>query len=225
MNDEALIEAELLSKTFGGSVPVPVLKNITFSLKPKETVAIMGKSGEGKTTLLHILGTLDTPTSGQLRYLGKVPAKKELSSLRGKFLGLIFQAYHLIDEETALKNVLLPLEVARRPIDKAKALALLEEVGLSHRVNTPARFLSGGEKQRLGIARALCNDPEVILADEPTGNLDATSSHEVQNLLLNCSKKFNKSLLVVTHDEEFARMCDRVLLLKEGTLQDYHPEK
>ena len=135
-------------------------------------------------------------------------------------MGFIFQAYHLIEEESALKNVLLPQEVARRPIDQAKALTLLEEVGLSHRANTPAKFLSGGEKQRLGIARALCNDPEVILADEPTGNLDAASSHEVQNLLLNCSKKFNKSLLVVTHDEEFAHMCDRVLLLKEGTLHE-----
>ncbi|NGX45633.1 MAG: Lipoprotein-releasing system ATP-binding protein LolD [Chlamydiae bacterium] len=225
MKKEALIEVESLSKTFGGRVPVPVLKNITFELGQGETVAIMGKSGEGKTTLLHILGTLDSPSSGTLRYLGKTPTKKELSSLRSQFLGLIFQAYHLIEEETALKNVLLPLEVARRSIDKAKALALLDEVGLSHRASTPAKFLSGGEKQRLGIARALCNDPQVILADEPTGNLDAASSLEVQNLLLNCSKKFNKSLLVVTHDEEFARMCDRILLLKEGELHEYTEEK
>ena len=218
MTKKILIEASSISKIYGGRVPVPVLKNISFSLAPNETVAIMGKSGEGKTTLLHILGTLETPTSGTVRYLNQTPVSAQLPFLRSQFFGFVFQAYHLIEEDTCLKNVLLPLEVARRPADKGRALALLDEVSLTHRALTPAKFLSGGEKQRLGIARSLINDPQVILADEPTGNLDSASSLEVQQLLLNCSKKFNKSLLVVTHDEDFARLCDRTLLLKEGQL-------
>jgi lipoprotein-releasing system ATP-binding protein len=174
----------------------------------------MGKSGEGKSTLLHILGTLEEPSSGSIEICGQ-PAQ---AAFRLEKIGFIFQAYHLLEECTALENVLMPMRIARRKTDASHGIKLLEEVGLASKATVLAKFLSGGEKQRVAIARALCNDPSIILADEPTGNLDHSNSEVIQQLLLSAVKKRGKSLIVASHDIEFAARCDRRLSLKDGRL-------
>ncbi|NGX27079.1 MAG: Lipoprotein-releasing system ATP-binding protein LolD [Chlamydiae bacterium] len=212
-----ILYAEKLHKKFPG---IHILKGISLEVQKGETVAIMGKSGEGKSTLLHLLGTLDTPTSGTLRICGKEPTSSTLSTLRNKHIGFIFQAYHLLEDFTTLDNVLMPLKIGRIQGSDAKkrALTLLQAVGLESREKILAKFLSGGEKQRAAIARALINQPDLILADEPTGNLDQTHSLEIQKLLLSMAKESNTALIVVTHDEEFAKQCDRLLFLKGGQI-------
>jgi len=211
------LEAENLFKEFPG---IQILKGVSLSVAKGETVAIMGKSGEGKSTLLHILGTLDTPSSGNVRICGKTPKNSTVSALRNEHIGFIFQAYHLLEDFTTLDNVLMPLKIGRKQTRDATARgkALLKSVGLTGRENVLAKYLSGGEKQRVAIARALINDPDLILADEPTGNLDQFHSSEIQNLLLSMTKETNTSLIVVTHDADFASRLDRLLFLKEGRL-------
>lgn len=216
-----LLKAKDISKIYPGEVPTPVLRDISLDVNAGETLAIVGKSGEGKSTLLHILGTLEAPTSGTVEFDGKIPSSQELPHLRSQKIGFIFQAYHLIEEETALYNVLLPDLIVRRKPDIQKGMALLEEVGLQNRAKTPAKFLSGGEKQRVAIARAFCNDPQLILADEPTGNLDHTHSEMIETLLINAVKKRGKTLILVTHDENFARHLDRMISLKDGQLYTF----
>lgn len=215
-----ILEAEEITKTFEGTPPAEVLKGASLNLKTGETVAIMGKSGEGKSTLLHILGTLDTPTEGTLKIAGNVVPKAELAPTRSRHVGFIFQSYHLLEDFTTLENVMMPLKIARKESKEMekRALHLLKEVGLKGKEKTLAKFLSGGEKQRVAIARALANDPDIILADEPTGNLDREHSEEIQALLLSSAKQHGKALIVVTHDAEFAGQCDRLLLLKGGRL-------
>jgi len=212
-----ILEAENIHKSFP---PLQVLKGISLQIKAGETLAIMGKSGEGKSTLLHILGTLDTPDQGDLRICGKKIPQRELASVRNQHLGFIFQAYHLLEDFTVLDNVLMPLKIGRKcsSKDQKRAKALIKECGLHGKENLLAKFLSGGEKQRVSIARALCNQPDLLLADEPTGNLDQSHSQKIQELLLGKAKELDKALIVVTHDEEFARQCDRVLFLKGGQL-------
>lgn len=223
MNQQLTLEAENLHKSFDGPVPVEVLKGVSLQVKPGETLAIMGKSGEGKSTLLQIIGTLDTPSKGTIRICGKIPKKNKMATLRNEHIGFIFQSYHLLDDFTALDNVLMPLKIARKDTrcSQKLGLKLLKDVGLEGKEKTLAKYLSGGEKQRVAIARALCNQPDLLLADEPTGNLDRSHALEVQTLLLNAAKKWGKTLILVTHDEEFARQCDRVLLLKEGHLYSH----
>ncbi len=209
-----ILRANKLTKIYRDPVPISVLSEITLEVAEGESVAIMGKSGEGKSTLLHILGTLEAPTSGSIEICGK-PAE---ANLRVEKIGFVFQSYHLLEECTALENVLMPMRIARRKVDDAHGLKLLEEVGLTAKSSTLAKFLSGGEKQRVAIARALCNDPALILADEPTGNLDHSHSEVIQELLLSSVKKRGKSLIIATHDAEFAARCDRRLSLKDGRL-------
>lgn len=211
-----ILEADELYKSFG---PLEVLRGITLEVKKGETIAIMGKSGCGKTTLLHILGTLEPPTKGTLNICG-ASSKHSISSLRNRHIGFIFQAYHLLDDFTVLENVMMPLKIARVNSKEAaaRAIGLLAEVGLAGKEKVAAKFLSGGEKQRVAIARALINEPDLLLADEPTGNLDRSYSQEIQNLLLSQAKAHGKALILVTHDEEFARKCDRILFLNEGRL-------
>lgn len=211
------LEAENLFKEFPG---IEILKGVSLSVAKGETVAIMGKSGDGKSTLLHILGTLDTPSGGNVRICGKTPKNSTVSALRNEHIGFIFQAYHLLEDFTTLDNVLMPLKIGRKQTRDATARgkALLKSVGLTGRENVLAKYLSGGEKQRVAIARALINDPDLILADEPTGNLDQFHSSEIQNLLLSMTKETNTSLIVVTHDADFASRLDRLLFLKEGRL-------
>jgi len=218
-----ILRAKKLCKRFLTPTPVDVLRGINLDIAPGESVAIVGKSGEGKSTLLHILGTLEKPTSGSLEICGQEVSSAPLPLLRNRYIGFIFQHYHLLEEETVLDNILMPAKIARLPTGQGtpaykRALALLEKVGLKKRASFAAKLLSGGEKQRAAIARALINDPDLILADEPTGNLDHAHSQEIHTLLLSLIKEGNKSLIVVTHDVEFASLCTRKLLLKDGSL-------
>jgi lipoprotein-releasing system ATP-binding protein len=227
MNQPIVLEAKKIVKRFTTPSLIEVLKGIDLTLHAEEAIAIMGKSGEGKSTLLHILGSLDTPCSGELFILGESIRSASLPQLRNKHIGFIFQSCHLLEDYTALENVLMPARIARKSTypgseAHARALMLLEMVKLKERVQHPAKLLSGGEKQRVAIARALMSDPALILADEPSGNLDYAHSQEIHQLLLHLVKTFHKSLIVVTHDKELASLCDRILFLKEGHLECIH---
>ncbi|MBS0604089.1 MAG: ABC transporter ATP-binding protein [Verrucomicrobia bacterium] len=218
-----ILKAHQISKRFSAPSPVVVLKEIDFEISRGESIAIVGKSGEGKSTLLHILGTLEKPCSGTLEICGQDIRTASLPQLRNRHIGFIFQSYNLLEDYTVLDNVLMPAKIARAEIRPGspvhqRALLLLETVGLKERTLFPAKLLSGGEKQRAAIARALCNDPDLILADEPSGNLDNSHSQEVHALLLRLAKDFNKALIVVTHDKELSSLCDKTLLLKDGNL-------
>lgn len=215
-----VIEVEHLYKVFP---PRTILQDISFEILQGEAVAIMGKSGEGKSTLLHILGTLESASQGTVKICGKVPEKHSLPELRNTHVGFVFQDYHLLEDFTVLENVLMPLKIARKDhayVDQAQNL--IKEVGLEPLAHIQTKFLSGGEKQRVAIARAMSCFPDIIFADEPTGNLDEELSREIEQLLLQTVKKYNKTLVVVTHDENFAQLCDRILLLKAGHLYTQH---
>lgn len=211
-----ILKAIDIYKRFNNPSTVDVLRGISLEAGAGETIAITGKSGEGKSTLLHILGTLEKPTEGEILICGKHPSN--LPEVRNHHIGFIFQTFNLLDDYTVLENVLMPAKIGRRPLNVEKALGLLEEVGLSKRAHFPAKLLSGGEKQRAAIARALCNDPDLILADEPSGNLDRTHSLAIHELLIGSTKKRNKALIIVTHDQELASLCDRTYLLMDGKL-------
>jgi lipoprotein-releasing system ATP-binding protein len=211
-----ILRAKKISKVYRDPALLSVLEDISLDVEEGESIVIQGKSGEGKSTLLHILGTLESPTMGSVEIRGGISSETHILSQK---IGFIFQAYHLLEECTALENVLLPMRIARKKPDLAHGLALLEEVGLSLKASTLTKFLSGGEKQRVAIARALCNDPPIILADEPTGNLDYNNSQVIQELLLSSVKNRGKTLIVATHDQEFAACFDRRFFLKSGQLQ------
>jgi lipoprotein-releasing system ATP-binding protein len=218
-----VLRARQITKQFLTPTSVEVLKGIDLEINQGESIAIVGKSGEGKSTLLHILGTLEKPSSGTLEICGQNTTETSLHLLRNQCIGFIFQGYNLLDNYTVLDNVLMPAKIARTPTHKGsmayqRALNLLEAVGLESRSDFLAKLLSGGEKQRAAIARSLCNDPDLILADEPSGNLDYAHSQEVHFLLINLARNFNKSLIVVTHDKEFSSLCSKTLLLKDGNL-------
>ncbi len=218
-----VLKAKKLTKKFSSPVPVEVLKGVDIELHRGESAAIIGKSGEGKSTLLHILGTLENSCSGTLEICGQDTRTASIPKLRSKHIGFIFQSCNLLDDYTTLDNVLMPAIIARQDISvnsaaRKRALMLLEIVGLKERALFPAKLLSGGEKQRAAIARALCNDPDLILADEPSGNLDTKHSQEIHSLLTGLCKNFNKALIVVTHDKEFSSLCDKTWLLKDGNL-------
>ena len=208
-----MLKAKDIYKTFEGTAAVEVLKGVSLTIEPHQSCAIVGKSGEGKSTLLHILGTLENPTSGTLEICG-MAAKGNGALLRSKHIGFVFQAANLLDDYTALENVLMPARIAKMPANKKRALALLEQVGLLERAHFRAHVLSGGEKQRVAIARALMNDPDILLADEPSGNLDTAQSSAIHQLLLSCKK----ALVVVTHDENLANLCDRKYHLQGGLI-------
>jgi len=217
------IIAKQLSKTFTSPHRVDVLKGIDLCVKKGSSIAIMGKSGEGKSTLLHILGTLEKPTSGELEICGMSVVSTPLATLRNQKIGFIFQSFNLLEDYTVLENVLMPAHISRLPTHRdspacQRAIALLNQVELSSRAHFPAKLLSGGEKQRVAIARALLNNPELILADEPSGNLDHSHSVAIHQLLLQMTKQEDKTLVVVTHDPELASLCDQIYLLKDGAL-------
>lgn len=218
-----LLSASKISKSFAHPIAVDILKEVSFDLLPGEFIAIQGRSGEGKSTLLHILGTLEKPDSGKLIIDGIDTATTSLSSLRNDKIGFVFQAFHLLEDYTVLENVMMPSKIARKPTtssseSKQRAFDLLQSVHLSHRLEFPVRLLSGGEKQRVAIARALMNNPKILLADEPSGNLDAANREMVHQLLIELCQKERKALVIVTHDQELARLADRILTLKEGQL-------
>jgi lipoprotein-releasing system ATP-binding protein len=223
MNQEFVLRAEKITKEFYHPEKVAVLKEISFEIKPNESLAIIGPSGSGKSTLLQILATLETPTSGALYFYEKEITPNMIPEIRNKKFGFVFQSSNLLEEYTLLENILLKAKIARRPTFKGtkayeEALSFIEQVGLSHRLKFPVKYLSGGEKQRAAIARALMNDPDLILADEPTGNLDKHSKEQIETILLNSCQKFNKSLIVVTHDIDFSKLADTKLQLENGLL-------
>ncbi len=218
-----VLTARHLSKTFKTPTLVTVLKDISLDIKQGQTVAITGKSGEGKTTLLHILGTLELPTAGTLEISGIPAVPSSWSLLRNQKIGFVFQTYNLLEDYTVLDNILMPAKIAgqdTRPgsLAHTQALKMLSEVGLSHRAEFQAKFLSGGEKQRAAIARAFQNNPDLILADEPSGNLDHTHSTLIYKLLLSAAKDHGKALIVVTHDPELASLCEQHYTLMDGEL-------
>lgn len=215
--------AKDLHKSYQSPVPVCVLNGVSLEIEEGERVAIMGKSGEGKSTLLHILGTLEKPCKGEIELCGRKLQESNLAEMRSRNIGFIFQFFHLLDDYTALENVLMPAKIARIPVHKGsvahkRGLLLLDQVGLKERANFPVKLLSGGEKQRVAFARSLCNDPPLLFADEPSGSLDNTTSEKLHSLLLECVKEHKKTLLVVTHDPDLASLCDRTLILKDGIL-------
>ena len=220
-----MIELENIEKTYGnGSVTTPVLRGISFHIEPGEYVAIMGASGTGKSTLMNILGCLDKPTAGQYR-LNEVDVvdldDEELSHLRNEKIGFVFQQFHLLQRTTALKNVTLPLIYADDYPDDAEERAeeALMAVGLADRVTYRPSELSGGQQQRVAIARALVTAPEMILADEPTGNLDSRSGLEVLAIFKRLHRQ-RRTIVLVTHDEEVAEHADRVIVLKDGSVAE-----
>ena len=207
-----------------GSGELEVLKGIDFVIEPGELVAIHGPSGVGKSTLLHILGTLDRPTGGTLNYgeldIGNL-SDRVLARLRNERIGFIFQFYHLLPEFTAFENVLLPAMVNGEQLEEAgkRARRLLDEVGLSERQTHKPDALSGGEQQRVAIARALINRPEVVFADEPTGNLDEENSREIYNLIKRLNEEHGTSFVVVTHEPSLASVSHRSLGMANGRIE------
>jgi lipoprotein-releasing system ATP-binding protein len=216
--NEACIEAENLSKTYwDGDRTLEIFKNVSFSIKSGEGVAILGPSGSGKTTLLNILSGLDRPNEGKVRLAGMTLSDlndKEKARFVNKTVGFVFQFYHLLSEFTALENVILPALIRKdkRTAKEARqrALALLERVGLKDRMTHFPSELSGGEQQRVAIARSLMNDPKILFCDEPTGNLDQKMGQGIAELLRDLYTKEGKTVLVVTHDERIAKMAHRV---------------
>lgn len=214
-----ILIAKNLSKSYQNPTRCDILKGVSLTVTPGETVAIMGPSGVGKSTLLHILGTLDSPNGGSLEIAGKNALGEWGPLIRNQHLGFVFQNYNLLDEYTVLENVLMPCRIGRQRGQEEVAKALLDEVGLSDHLHHFAKQLSGGEKQRASIARALCNNPDLILADEPSGNLDEANSHRIHQILIEAAKRKNKGLIVVTHNQALAKECDFIYTLHEGTLE------
>lgn len=213
-----MITARGITKSFSG---LQVLKGVDLQVEKSEIVSIVGASGAGKTTLLNILGTLLRPDGGTLEINGIDPFRLsdgKLSDFRGTSLGFVFQFHHLLPEFTALENVMLPALIAgtSRATARQRALSLLEEVGLSGRVGHSPSELSGGESQRVAIARALVNSPAVLLADEPSGNLDSVTREEIHSLFFRLRERFGQTTVIVTHDTTLASMCDRSLTMKDG---------
>lgn len=219
-----LIQLQKVGKTYKVSETVlfQALKDITLKVKKGEFVAIVGPSGSGKSTLMNIIGLLDKPTTGSYLFDGKDVSRfgeNKLSELRNKKLGFVFQNFNLLERTTALENVALPLIYAGLPKEKREKMArnALEEVGLKGKINSRPNQLSGGEQQRVAIARALVANPDIILADEPTGNLDSKTGQEIILLLKNLNKKA-KTILLITHSLEIARIGDRIIRLKDGEI-------
>lgn len=218
-----ILKAKKIRKTFHEPVKVDLLKGIDLTVQRGETVAIVGRSGEGKSTLLQVLGTLEPPTIGALTIADQEISFFNKSLIRNKHIGFVFQSFHLLEDYTALENILMPARIARRDTSpgseaRTRALELLDTVGLDARAHFNTKLLSGGEKQRVAIARALCNDPDILFADEPSGNLDKQTSKVIHDLLLNFAKKTGKALIVVTHDPELASLCDSRYTLQDGIL-------
>ena len=213
-----MIQVRNIEKSFG---TLKVLKGIDLEVKKSEVVSIMGASGAGKSTLLQILGTLSTPDSGELLIDGTDVLKlgeKAMAEFRNRRLGFVFQFHHLLPEFTALENVMIPAFIAGRSRKDAEkeAVALLEDMGLGGRLDHKPSELSGGEQQRVAIARALINRPAVLFADEPSGNLDTKTKEEIHNLFFRLRDKYGQTVVIVTHDPDLAKMCDRSLFMVDG---------
>lgn len=220
-----VVETRELRKTYFGKVTVPVLHGIDLRIFAGEFVAIIGQSGSGKSTLLNILGALDVPTSGTVLINGVDISTLDddaLADLRSEEVGFIFQFHHLLDEYTCLENVLLPLIIRQGSVGDAerdRVIRLLERVGLGHRLDNHPDEMSGGENQRCAIVRALANAPRIVLADEPTGNLDSRSGQEVFALMRDMNREVGVAFVMVTHDDRLAQAADRILLIDDGRMR------
>ena len=227
---EKILELKNIHKNFRlGEDDSEVLNGIEISIQQGETFAIVGPSGSGKTTLLQIIGLLDSPTSGELYVRGESPEDlkdKSKSRLRNEFFGFIYQFHHLLNEFTALENTMMPLLIREQTTKEArtKAQDLLIRIGLEHRINHKPHELSGGECQRVAVARALVTSPSLILADEPTGNLDPETADRVFDSFLDLNRSLNTSLIMVTHNQELAKRMDKVYELNFGKLIPSFPE-
>ncbi|HMS32484.1 MAG TPA: ABC transporter ATP-binding protein [Ignavibacteria bacterium] len=220
IENNVLIEVEDLKKSYQVTKTnrLEVLKGISLKINKEVIASVIGKSGAGKSTLLHILGTLDKPDSGKVLFEGKNvfdQKEKQISEFRSRKIGFIFQFHHLLPEFTAIENVMIASMISGQP-DKGRAEELLSEVGLKDRINHKPSELSGGEAQRVAIARALINSPNLILADEPTGNLDTDNANSIIDLIFSLRAKYKQTFVIVTHNEEFAKNCDTIISLKDG---------
>jgi putative ABC transport system ATP-binding protein len=218
---EWLIEAEDLTKVYlMGEVEVHALRGVSLRVAPGEVISIMGPSGSGKSTLMNIIGCLDRPTNGTYHLKGQLIydlSDDQLAEIRNRMVGFVFQTFNLLGRQTALANVELPMRYAGVTNGRRKrAIEALKAVGLGDRIRHRPNELSGGEQQRVAIARALVNNPAIILADEPTGNLDSKSGEEVVNILLGLNEKYGTTLIFVTHDPEITAHTQRVIMLKDG---------
>lgn len=215
-----MLKAEHITKKYGS---LQVLKGVDIEIHKGEIVSIVGSSGAGKSTLLHILGTLDKPDEGAIwlneQRIDKLAGKK-LAAFRNNHIGFVFQFHHLLPEFSALENVCIPAWIAgqKKKDTTARAIELLTTLGLADRMENKPQQLSGGEQQRVAVARALINNPSIVFADEPTGNLDSTNAKELHDLFVRLRNDFNQTFLIVTHNEELADMSDRTLHMKDGKI-------
>ena len=229
--DNYLCAKEISKEYTIGKSTIRVLDKVNLDVKKGEILIVLGASGAGKSSLLHILGILDTPTSGHVSFKGEnlsIIGQRKLAEKRNRIFGFVFQFYHLMPDFNALENVLMPRLIGRKffkTVSKKdyteKAAELLDRVGLGNRINHRPNELSGGEKQRVAIVRALMNDPEILLCDEPTGNLDTKSGHEIQKLIWDLNEKTKQTVVIVTHDERFAETAGRVIRMADGRIIDY----
>ena len=224
MNKSNLIEVKNLVKVYrDGNTYFKALNGVSFSIQKGESVAIIGKSGSGKSTLMHLLAALDKPNEGEILINGQNIAKmkkRELNKLRNQTFGFVFQQFFMNPKDTVLQNVILPLKIAGVSSRKRKEIALkaLESVELTDKAKNKASNLSGGQKQRVCVARAIANSPEIIFADEPTGNLDSRTSKKIEDLLFDLNKESGITLIIVTHDESLAAKCDRQIRIQDGQI-------
>jgi len=218
-----LIQLKDIKKSFFvGNRELPILRGINLELYKGDMLSIIGTSGSGKTTLMNIIGLMDRASSGTYLLEGKDVSSltdDELSSLRNQYIGFVFQQFHLIPYATALENVIVPTIYSDKPLKdvKQKAIKLLQELNMGNRINNKPTQLSGGEQQRVAIARALINDPEIILADEPTGALDSKTSHEIMDIFLELNRQ-GKTVVIITHDINIANMCKKIVKISDGII-------
>ena len=222
--EEWEIRTEHLSKIYHlGDRQVHALQDVNLTVANGEMISIVGTSGSGKSTLLHLLGTLDTPTEGKVWIAGKDLSNqkdRELSVIRRDYIGFVFQKFHLMNELTVKENIVLPMLLAGKTVDEDYVEGLVEILGLKdHQEHLPTE-LSGGQQQRVAIARALSNHPAIVLCDEPTGNLDHQTSHDVAELLLKVHEEYQKTILIVTHDEEIANIAERKIRIEDGKIMN-----
>ena len=218
------IECINLSKSFFvDNNKIEVLDNINISIKRGDLVALSARSGAGKSTLLQILASLDAPSSGSIKYDDKLITSfnnSDLSNIRLNNFGFVYQFHHLLEDLTVIENILIPLEISNKSIDKSAVIEIVDEVGLSNRINHHPWKLSGGEKQRVAIARALINKPNFIFLDEPTGNLDEDNAEIIQNLLLDISRRYKIALITATHDSNFIKNFDKIYKIQDMNLNE-----
>lgn len=221
---ENILELKNINKIYGTTVKTQVLTDVNLSFEKGSFSSVIGQSGSGKSTLLNIIGTLDKPTSGDVIINGvntTKMTKNQLAILRNQTMGFVFQFHYLLPEFTALENVLMPYRIGGAPITKEvkeRAIELMHIVGLEKVINNNATKMSGGQQQRTAVARALLNDPAIILADEPTGNLDSTTTENVYNLLREINEKFGTTFIVITHDRHIAEKADRIIEIADGKI-------